>query len=555
MNKNIRFLNNKIQFVSSLMLFIVLTVGINAQVVSAENGMVASAHPLASEAGLEILKAGGNVVDAAIASVLVLAVVEPYASGLGGGGFLTLQMRNAEPLTIDYRETAPMLTSPQNYYDEENKFKLITDLGGASVGVPGVPSALSLLLNEYGTMSIDELVKPAIRAARNGFAVNKTMADLILEEYGRVSHTPETEELFLVDGFPPEPGDTLFNKDLALIFEDLAERGIESFYSGELADKIVRAVKTGGGSLCAEDLSSYKAKVKEPIVGYYKDFKIVSSAPPSGGGVHLIQLLNIIDALNLTSLEHNSLEYLHLVAEAIKIVGLEKNEFMGDPDFVDVPVQKLINKDYAKLLASFISEKSVLSDSIFTQKKNYESGSTTHFSAVDKYGNIIALTQSINLFFGSGITVPGTGIILNNHLGNFDPEDGNINSIKPGKKPVSSIAPTIIYKDDKPFLTIGTPGGSRIIGALAQILVNLIDYNMTLEEAISSPRIYSNSTKLHVEGGISNEIIAGLEALGHKIETHPELDKYFGGAQAVMIKEGKLYGYGDPRRGGVALGY
>ena len=559
MNKKNEIMRVKDYFLIRLLFFsfpvLFLLTNTFSQTVSFDNGIVASAHPMASKAGVDILKAGGNAVDAAVASALVLAVVEPYASGLGGGGFITLKMKDEEPITIDYRETASMNALPEYYYGDENHFKTKTDLGKSAVGIPGVPAALNLLLNKYGTKSLDELADAAIKIARQGYVVNKTMAALIVEEYGRVSFAPETEKLFLIEGFPPEEGDTLYNTDFAITLENLIADGFDDFYKGKLSEKILEELKGNPESINAEDLFNYKPIIKKPVVGYYKGYKIISTAPPSGGGTHLIQLLNMLDELQISKFRNNSPEFIHLLAEAIKIAGLEKENYMGDPDFVDVPVDILTNKKYAAKLAGLISPDSVCSDSLYENLLNSESGSTTHLSVVDKEGNIVSLTQSINLFFGSGITVQGTGVLLNNHLGNFSSEPGRKNSIEPGKRPVSSIAPTIVFKDDEPFLCIGSPGGTRIIGTLAQILVNIIDYDMDLDEAISAPKIHATSSKVHLEGGIDETVVPYLENLGHVVETHRELDKYFGGAQAIMIKGGKLHGFADPRRGGNAQGY
>ena len=548
--------NSKSVIFLLLCITILLKVEIHSQIIPYENGIVASAHSLASQAGIEILKSGGNAVDAAVATAFVLNVVEPYASGIAGGGFITLKMADIpEAITIDYREEAPSKATEEFYYTSENSFKELTNLGPNSVGVPGVLKGLGLALEKYGTMNYAEVMAPAIKIAREGYVVNKTTSDLILEKYDRVSYMSSTEELFLKNGFPSNEGDTLYNKDLAKVFEEISKQGIKYFYSGELCDKIVDCMNVDEAGITKKDLKEYEAKLKNPIIGFYKGYKIVSSAPPSGGGTHLIQLLGMLDKLNISSYKHNSAEYLHLFAEAIKIIGVEKARNMGDPDYYKVPVEELVSDEYINNLVKKIDMKKVYSDSLYFFGRNSESGSTTHISVIDKDRNLVSLTQSLNLFFGSGITVPETGVLLNNHLGNFDEKPDQINSIEPGKRPVSSIAPTIVYKDDKPFLTIGTPGGSRIIGALAQILVNIIDFNMPLDEAINKPRIHATTSTVHIEGGISEEVISVLEQLGHKTELHPELDKYFGGAHAVMIVDGLLYGSADLRRGGVAIGY
>ncbi|MCF6270193.1 MAG: gamma-glutamyltransferase, partial [Melioribacteraceae bacterium] len=299
------------------------------------------------------------------------------------------------------------------------------------------------------------------------------------------------------------------------------------------------------------------AIIKEPIVGIYNGYQIISTAPPSGGGTHLVELLNILETYNLRSLKHNSTEYIHILAEAMKIILADKSVNMADPDFHSVPVNILTSKEYAEKVRKNINPKKANFDYNAKRILDNESNSTTHLSVVDKDENIVALTQSINHWFGSGITVKGTGILLNNHLGDFSKQAGTINSIEPNKRPVSSIAPTLILKDGKPFLTIGTPGGSRIIGALAQIIMNIIDFNMGIDDAIEAPRIHTSKKILHVEGRIEEQVINELEKLGHKVKVHPDFDNYFGGAQGILIdaKTKELRGGADSRRDGVAVGY
>lgn len=530
---------------------------INAQPISFKNGVVASAHELASNTGIEILKQGGNAVDAAIAAAMVLSVVEPYASGIGGGGFLIIKMNGKDPITIDYRETAPSKISIDKYYSNQKKFNTLTTIGVHSVAIPGTLKGLKLALDKYGSLPFSEILKPAIRAALNGFEISQTMSDIIVEQYEVVSNFEETAKLYLKEGLPNDVGDKIINTNLAKTYQQLSNFGIDLFYKGEIAAELVRTVNEFGGNIIQEDLIKYTAQMKEPIKGTYKGFEIISSAPPSGGGTHLIQLLNILECFDLQKLGHNSDSYIHLFSEALKIVHADKEKFMCDPDFYFVPVDKLISKDYAKKCSDNINMDSAMTDWKSNIRIDNEPGSTTSLSVADKDHNMVTITQSINLFFGSGITIPSTGILLNNHMNNFEPSPGHVNSIEPNKRPVSSIAPTIVMKNGKPVLTFGSPGGSRIIGTLAQVIINMIEFGMSFEEAIVNPRFNSINGKLHLENRISNETIEKLKLKGHKIEVHSAYDKYFGGVQGVLInnESGVLHGAADPRREGSVKGY
>jgi len=516
-------------------------------------GAAASAHPLATKAGLDILQMGGNAVDAAVATAFVLSVVEPYASGLGGGGFITIQMKNKEPITLDYRETAPSGVNEEKYYGDLVDFKHTTSVTPLSVGVPGTLAALNLALEKYGTMKLEDVLKPAIKIAREGFPATKTLSSIALDKYDVVSSSKELSRLYLRDGLPVEEGTIIKNGKLAETYELIASKGPAVFYEGEIADSI--SAKTNN-CVSVTDLNNYKVQLKQPVIGDYKGYKIITSAPPSGA-TNLIELLNILENFDLSKLGHNSAEYIDILAKAIALIQIDKSNYMADPDYEDVPVEKLIDKEYAKTAADFISNNEPIFEWNGLEENDSESGSTTSLTVVDNQGNFVSLTQSINLFFGSGIVADG--ILLNNHLGNFDNIAGNKNSIAPGKRPVSSISPTILLKDGKPFLTLGTPGGSRIIGSLAQIIVNVIDFDMSLEEAIDAPRIHRSKTILHLEGGISDDVKSALEAKGHKISpnSYSRFDKYFGGAQAIMMdyENNRLIGAADKRRGGSAQGY
>lgn len=529
-----------------------------SQEIGTENGMVASAHPLASSAGVEILKKGGNAIDAAVATAFALAVVEPNASGLGGGGFMVIKMAGSKKaVTIDYRECAPEKASPTLYYQTDESFDTFTRNGAKAIGVPGVPAGLSLAMEKYGTMELREVLQPAIRLANEGFVVSEKFAGLILQNYDLILNDPGTAKIYLQDGLPLEQGALVKNPDLADSFHKIADKGIGVFYQGDIARAIVDQVQKAEGILSLNDLKKYRAFIKKPIYGKYRDYEIYSSAPPSGGGTHLIELLNILEGYDLAKIEHNSTPYIHLLAESMKIVFADKSANMADPAFYNVPVEQLTDKKYAAQLRKKIAANKASFDYEPAVLLERESSSTTHLSVVDNDHNIIALTQSINLWFGCGITAEGTGILLNNHLGDFESKPGKPNSIEPNKRPVSSIAPTIILKNGKPVLTIGTPGGLRIISALAQIIINMIDFEMPIDEAIEAPRMHCFKKVLKLEGRIPKSVASELEQMGHKVEFHEDYDNYFGGAQGIMIdySTGKMYGGADSRRDGVAIGF
>jgi len=549
---------NKFLIKYGALVFLFFTVSsLTAQDVVSENGMVASAHPLASQAGLEILKTGGNAIDAMVATTLALAVVEPNASGLGGGGFMTIKKVDDPALTIDFRETAPAKASSELYYHSDKTFQELTHSGVYSVGVPGTVAGLFMALEKYGTMAFSEVAKPAVKLAKEGFEVSPKFETMIIQAYDLISMNPPTAAIYLDEGLPTAAGSVIKNPDFAKTLELLSQNGANCFYKGKIAQSIVASIKEAGGILTADDLGGYKPQVKRPVTGNYRRYEIISSAPPTGGGTHLVELLNILENYDLKKLGHNSADYIHVFAEAQKMVMYDKAQNMADPDFYDVPVKSLTDKKYAEKLRNHIEPNKAKFDYKAPRWLSRQSNSTTHLSVVDKQGNIVALTHSINLWFGSGLTAEGTGIILNNHLADFASKSGVANSIEPKKRPVSSIAPTILLKDGKPFLTIGTPGGSRIIGALAQIIINIIDFDMSIDEAIEAPRIHSYKNTLHLEARIPEEIQIELKSWGHHLKIHSDYDNYFGGAQGIIVdnKTGKLCGGADSRRDGVALGY
>ena len=534
---------------------------LTAKAAEGKSGMVASAHPLATQVGLEILKQGGNAVDAAVATALALGVVEPNASGLGGGGFILFYNAKTKVVeAIDYREVAPQKATPDMFKlapDGKTILNKASTVGHRACAVPGTLAGMDLALKRWGTMKIKDVIAPAAKLAEEGYPVSKTLNEMLNNYYDKLVQYPEATKVFLKDGLAYEVGDRIVLKDLAKSYRLIAEQGPDVFYRGEIADAIDREMKAGGGLITKEDLAAYRPKVREPVRGTYRGYEIISMPPPSSGGMHVIELLNILEGYDLARLGHNSPAAIHLMAESMKRVFADRNKFSGDVDFVPMPVKGLLSKEYAAELRKTIRDDQVGEKVPPGNPYSYQSGGTTHASFADKDGNIVALTQTINLFFASGVVIPGYGIVLNDEMDDFTPVPGNANSIGPGKKPQSSMSPTIVLKDGRPFLSFGSPGATRIISALPQILINLLDHGMELQQAINAPRMHCIGGAIELESRIPETVRDALKAKGHKVTVKGAVDLHFGGAQAVLIdpKTGKFFGAGDPRRDGFAAGY
>ena len=525
--------------------------------VVARKGMVASAHPAATAVGLEILKKGGNAVDAAVAAAFALSMAEPNASGVGGGGFMVVKMAGAEPVMIDYREAAPAGATPERYYAPGFDWAARTARGPDAVGVPGLVAGAALALETHGTMTLAEVLAPAIRLAREGVPVGAKLNGMIVDEMEKIAESPAAAAIYLPEGLPLEEGGSLRNEDLAATLERIAAEGPEGFYDGPVAAAIAAECERLGGVLTVADLKGYRAKLREPVRGTYRGWEIVSASPPTGGGTHLIELLNIVETFDVRAMGRGSARLVHVLAEAMKMVFADKAANSGDPDFFRIPVGTFTDKAYAAKLAARIRPGEARFDYAPPSLVLPESGSTSHLCVADERGNVVALTQSINSFFGSGIVVPGTGVLLNNHLADFDDRAGGPNAIGPGRRPASSIAPTIVLRDGKPVLVVGTPGATRIVSALAQIVINLVDFGLGLDEAIEAPRAHCLTKTLALEGRFPADVVRALESWGHPVKTYPDRDNYFGGAQAILIdaKTKALVGAADSRRDGFAAGY
>lgn len=529
--------------------------------IESKNGVVAAAKPEASKVGVKILEEGGNAVDAAIATAFAIGVLEPNASGLGGGGFMLIKPANGDPVVIDFREEAPGKATPDMYTLDENGKAINHEstVGGKAVGVPGETTGLLTALKKYGTMSRRQVMQPAIDYAYNGIPVTVNLSSIISDNYEKISKYPATAKIYLNDGLPYEVGDKIKNPDYGKTLEKIANNGAKAFYRGEIAEKIANEVQKEGGILTTEDLENYFVKIRKPIEGTYRGYEIISTPPASSGGTHVIELLNMMENFDLRAMGDNTAKTWHVWSEAMRQMYSDRSEYMGDTDFVKVPLKGLTSKEYAKnLVEKFDLEKPSV-DKIPGEPWKYESESTTHIAVMDKEGNMVSITKSINYFFGSGVVVPGTGILLNNHMDDFVAEPGHKNSIEAGKRPLSSMSPTVVLDPKgRPFMAIGSPGATRIITAVALTISNVIDHGMNIQEAINAPRITQYQFgSLKAEGRISAVAYNKLKEMGHEIDLKDYYAPYFGGVHAVMMdySRGILEGGADPRRDGVAAGF
>lgn len=527
-------------------------------------GVVAAAKPEASQIGVDILRRGGNAVDAAVATAFALGVLEPNASGLGGGGFMIIKLaKMKEAVIIDFRETAPAAATADMYKRDE-KGAIIDSantVGGLASGVPGEVAGLLYALQNYGSkrLSLARILEPSIQYAEKGYRVTENLSPIILDNLAKINKYPATAAIYTVDGLPPEVGATITNPDLAATLRLIARGGADAFYKGELAQKIAKAVQDAGGIITAQDLANYQVKVRAPVTGSYRGFSIISTPPASSGGTHVIQILNILENMDMAKLGIGTAAANHAWVEALRLAFADRGRYMADADFVKVPLKGLASKDYAKELFAKIDMAKAMGSAAAGDPTKFESGSTTSFAVMDRAGNMVACTKSINYFFGSGVTVPGTGIIMNNHMDDFVLNPGHIQSIEPGKRPLSSMTPTLVLDPSgQPFMALGSPGATRIIGAVAQVISNVVDHNMPIQDAIVAPRIFAMASgQVQLEGRNSINALNGLKALGHDVNARADWDAYFGGVHAVLYdrKAKMLRGGADPRRDGHAAGY
>ena len=534
-----------------------------------KNGMVATQEAIATKVGVQILKQGGNAVDAAVAIGFTMAVTLPQAGNLGGGGFMIAHIaKTGETVAIDYREMAPALATQDMHLDENgNPVSERSQFIHLAVGVPGTVAGLSYALKKYGTLTLKQVMSPAIHLAEKGFHVTVPLADSFKKHKKALLRWPETTKIFFKpDGSFYEPGDLLVQKDLAVSLKQIAKEGPRAFYQGAIAEKLAAEMKSHDGLITLADLQNYRVVRREPVRGTYRGYEIVSMPPPSSGGIHLIQMLNILEGYPLRSLGAGNAETLHLLAETMKLAYADRSQHLGDPKFWKVPVRGLTSKTYAENLKKLIqADKAQPSKEILPGDPSpYESPETTHFSVMDGAGNAVTNTYTLNFGYGTGIVAKGTGILLNNQMDDFSSKPGvpnayglvggEANAIQPMKRPLSSMTPTLVFKAGKPILATGSPGGSRIITSTLQFLLNVLDHRMDIETATRAPRIHHQWLPdwLEMEPGFKPETLLALAEKGHLVvETKP-----FGSTQSILRTKKGFYGASDQRRpGALAQGY
>ncbi|MEW2738856.1 gamma-glutamyltransferase [Providencia sp. PROV130] len=558
--------------------------------VEAKKGMVVSSQHLASQIGADILKSGGNAIDAAVAVGYAQAVVNPCCGNIGGGGFMTIHLADGKDLFINFRETAPGAASADMYLDKDGK--LIKDAslyGYLASGVPGTVKGLDYALEKYGTMSRQQVMAPAIKLAREGFVLTRADTDVLDTTTERFKQDPEVARIFLKpDGSSFQPGDLLVQTDLANTLEKIAQNGPSAFYEGEIPKIVEEASKKNGGILTAKDLADFTITDTAPVSCTYRGYQFISAPPPSSGGVTICQTLNILEGYDLKEMGFNSADYIHTLTEAMRHAYMDRNTFLGDPEFVDNPTEKLLSKAYAEELRKEIKpNQATPSTQVQPGIGPHEKPETTHYSVVDEKGNAVSTTYTINGRFGSVVIPPGTGFFLNDEMDDFTTKvgeknlyglvQGERNSIAPGKRPLSSMSPTIVTKDGKVFLVLGSPGGSRIISITLQTALNIIDHGMPPQEAVNAPRIHHQwlpDEVYYEQRGVSKDTLALLDKMGYQmVEQTP-----WGAAELIMVaipegagvsakssgndsavsgkvREGFIYGSNDVRRpAGSAVG-
>ncbi len=549
--------------------------GVATRPVRARQGMVVSSHYLASQVGVDILKRGGNAVDAAIATGFALAVTLPGAGNIGGGGFMLARLANGESYAFDFREMAPAAAHARMFLDEKGEYSKPTNHEGwLSVGVPGTVAGFFLAHEKLGKMKMGELIAPAIRLAGKGIPVTWDMADDFRRNAKDFRQYPATAKIFLKGDGYYEPGDTWKQPDLARTLQRIQKKGREGFYKGETARLLAAAMKRNGGLITERDLAAYEAKQRRPLHGAYRGFEVIAMPPVSSGGVATLEMLNMLETFDLAQAGFGSAQHLHLLAEVMRRAFADRARHLGDPDFnKDMPVERLISKEHARALARSIQRQraSVSDPARFAEfATGGESDQTTHYSVIDKGGNAVVVTYTLEGWYGSHIVADGTGFLLNNEMGDFNPQPGRTdktgligtdpNLVAPGKRMLSSMTPTILARDGKPYLLIGSPGGRTIINTVLQVIVNVVDFKMDIAEAIAAPRIHHQwlPDRISIEKhATAPEVLKMLESYGHTLRVS-ESSRSQGRAMGILVdpKTGVRTAASDPRDAdGAAVGY
>ncbi|MGX1959968.1 gamma-glutamyltransferase [Serratia proteamaculans] len=559
--------------------------------VEAKNGMVVTSQHLASQVGVDILKLGGNAIDAAVAVGYAQAVVNPCCGNIGGGGFMTVHLADGTDTFINFRETAPAAASANMYLDAAGNVKKGASLYGyLAAGVPGTVLGMETARKKYGKLSREQVMEPAIKLAREGFVLTRADTDILDTTIARFKQDAESARIFLrPDGTPLQPGDRLVQSDLANTLEAIAKDGPDAFYKGKIPQAVEAAAKQGGGILTAADFANYKVTETPPITCSYRGYKFVSAPPPSSGGVTLCEILNVVEGYDLKNMGFNSAAAIHTMTEAMRHAYMDRNTYLGDPEFIKNPIDRLVSKSYAEeIRKKIVADKATPSKNVQPGMEPHEKPETTHYSIVDHQGNAVSTTYTVNGRFGAVVIAPGTGFFLNDEMDDFTVKvgeknlyglvQGTANSIAPGKRPLSSMSPTLVTKDNKIFMVLGSPGGSRIITITLQTALNVIDHGMAPQEAVDAPRIHHQwlpDEVYYEQRGVSADSLKILSGMGYKmVEQTP-----WGAAELILVglpgaagvspansgndsavsgkvREGYLYGANDVRRpAGSAVGY
>ena len=538
--------------------------------VAAEHGLVVAQEKMSAQVGADILKRGGNAVDAAVATGFAMAVAYPRAGNIGGGGFMVIHLADrGEDIAIDYRETAPNATTPTIFLGADGKPDPARSRDSAlGIGVPGTVAGLALALEKYGSgkFTLAELLQPAIALARDGFVVTDDFADTLPQWYRRLAHWPSAVKIFSrPDGNSLHEGDRLVQADLAATLTAIAEQGPRSFYEGPVAEELAKAVRDAGGIMTTDDLKTYQPVVRTPVRGTYRGYDILSMPLPSSGGIVLLESLNILEGFPLGEMKQGSAASLHHLIEAMKRAYADRAHYLGDPAFVDAPLATLLAKDYAaKQRASIDPDRATPAANLASARAPHEGSNTTHFSVVDQFGNAVANTYTLNFSYGVGLVAEGTGVLLNNELDDFTAAPGASNAFGlvgfeanlpgAGKRPLSSMSPTIVLKDGKVVLVTGSPGGSRIISTVLQVIVNVLDYKMDVAQAVAASRLHHQwlPDQVSVEPGFADEVLTALREKGH----HVVESAGYSSANSILVTPTGLLGAPDPRtRGAEAAGH
>ena len=545
--------------------------------VASEHGMVVSAQHLASKVGVDVLKRGGNAVDAAVAVGYALAVVYPAAGNLGGGGFMTVQLADGRKTFLDFREKAPLAATANMYLDKDgNVIKGLSTNGHLAVGVPGSVSGMEYAREKYGTMKRADLIAPSIQLADKGFALEQGDIDMLLTATNDFKKDPVSGAIFLNKGEPFAVGQKLVQKDLARTLKEISTKGTDGFYKGWVGQAIVASSQAGKGIITQADLDQYKTRELAPVECDYRGYRVVSAPPPSSGGVIICEMLNILEGYPLKDLGFRSAEAVHYQIEAMRHAYVDRNSYLGDPDFVKNPLERLLDKGYAEKIRAVIDPKKAgVSKDIKPGVAPHEGSNTTHYSITDQWGNAVSVTYTLNDWFGAKVTAAKTGVLLNNEMDDFTAKvgvpnlyglvQGEANKIEPGKRPLSSMSPTIVSKDGKPVFVVGTPGGSRIITAVLHTILNVVDYGMNVQEAVDAPRFHQQwlPDVTNVETfALSPDTRKILTDMGHNLgvpQPANHLAAIIVGAPSLggkPVGANRFYGANDPRRNtGLAAGY